>query len=132
MFARVAGFLRKRSAHDDAMDTALEITASLVAHVLGDERAVEVRKRVRLFSVHGVVANLAGGVGHAERDAQDVLDEDHDEGRPDDVPANDEECADDLEPDLLAVAVNSALQNGKISIKSSRGTVGSETYLQGL
>lgn len=109
MFASVAGFLRKRPAHDDAMDAALEIAAGLVAHVLGDEGAVEVGKGVRLFAMHGVVANLARGVGHAERDAQDVLDEDHDERGPDDVPADDEEGADDLEPHLPAVAVNGTL-----------------------
>ena len=65
-------------------------------------------KGVRFFAVDGVVADFAHLVRHAEGHAADVLDEAHDEGGPDDVPADDEEGADDLEADLAAVAGDGA------------------------
>jgi hypothetical protein len=60
-----------------------------------------------------IVANLACGIAHAERNAQHILDEEHDERRPDDVPADDEEGADDLQPDLLAVAFDGSARVGE-------------------
>lgn len=65
---------------------------------------IVILKRIRLLAVDGEVANLEHLVRHAQRDAADVLDEDHDERGPDDVPADDEEGAHDLEADLSAVA----------------------------
>ena len=70
--------------------------------------AVVVFKGVGFFAVDGIVADLAHLVRHAEGHAADVFDEEHDEGRPDDVPAHDEEGADDLEADLAAVACDGA------------------------
>ena len=66
--------------------------------------AVVVFKGVGLFAVDGVVADFAHFVRHAEGHAADVFDEDHDEGGPDDVPADNKEGADDLEADLSPVA----------------------------
>lgn len=43
-------------------------------------------------------------IAHAQGNPADVFDEDHDEGSPGDVPADDEEGADDLDADLAAVA----------------------------
>ena len=54
--------------------------------------------------MNGIIADLAQLICHAQGHAADVFDEHHDEGSPDDVPANDEEGADDLETDLAAVA----------------------------
>ncbi len=75
--------------------------------------AVVVFKGVGFLAVDGVVANLAHFVRHAQGDAADVLDEAHDEGGPDDVPADDEEGADDLEADLAAVAGDGAAGVGE-------------------
>lgn len=69
---------------------------------------VVVLKRIRLFAMDGVVADLAHFVRHAEGDAADEFDEHHDERGPDDIPADDEEGADDLEADLAAVACDGA------------------------
>lgn len=69
---------------------------------------VVVFERVGFFAVDGVVANLAHFVTHAEGDAADVFNEEHDEGCGEDVPADDEEGADDLEADLAAVAGDGA------------------------
>ena len=53
------------------------------------------------FTVDHVVAGKELLFGHAERDSADVFDEAQDGGRPEDVPARDEECADDSEgPEL--------------------------------
>lgn len=78
--------------------------------------AVVVFKRVRFLAVDGEVANLAHFVRHAQGHAADVLDEDHDEGRPDDVPADGEEGADDLEADLAAVA-----RDGAAGVREAEG-----------
>lgn len=66
---------------------------------------VIVGKGVWLLAVDGVITNLEMFLRHAEWDTEDILDEDHDQGGPDDVPADDEESADYLEPDLLAIAI---------------------------
>ena len=75
--------------------------------------AVVVFKGVRFLAVDGVVADFAHFVRHAQGHAADVFDEDHDEGRPDDVPADDEEGADDLQADLTAVARDGAAGVGQ-------------------
>ena len=62
------------------------------------------RKCIRLFSVNSPVTNFHLLDRHPKGNAADVLDEYHDQRGPDDVPADDEEGTDDLEPDLLAVA----------------------------
>lgn len=63
--------------------------------------------------VNCVVANLTCGIAHAQRNAENVPDEDHDQRRPDDVPADDEKSADDLKPDLFAITVNGAAWVGQ-------------------
>ena len=68
--------------------------------------AVVVFESVRLLAVDGVVADFKLLVGHAEGDAADVFDEAHDEGGPDNVPADNKESSDDLETDLAAIAGN--------------------------
>ena len=80
----------------------------VAAAAAAEQAAVVVGEGVGLLAVDGVVADLEHLVRHAQRDAADELDEHHDERRPDDVPADDEEGADDLEPDLLAVAGDGA------------------------
>ncbi len=55
-----------------------------------------------------IVPNGAHLVRHPQRHATHVLDEDHDERGHDDVPADDEEGADDLEADLAAVTCDGA------------------------
>ena len=57
---------------------------------------IVVFKGIRFLAVDGVVTDFAHFVRHAQGDAADVFDEDHDEGGPDNVPADDEEGADDL------------------------------------
>lgn len=74
--------------------------------------AVVILKCIWLLAVDGIVANLAHLVRHAEGHAANVLDETHDEGGPDDVPADDEEGADDLEADLATVAGDGAARVG--------------------
>ena len=61
----------------------------------------------------GVVAHGAHFVRHPQRDAADVLDEAHDQRGRDDVPADDEEGAEDLETDLAAVAGDGAAGVGE-------------------
>ena len=75
--------------------------------------AVVVFKGVGFLAVDGVVADFAHFVRHAQGHAADVLDEDHDQGRPDDVPADDEEGADDLQADLSAVARDGTARVGQ-------------------
>lgn len=74
---------------------------------------VIVFERVGFFAVDGVVADFAHFVRHAQGHAADVFDEDHDQGRPDDVPADGEEGADDLKADLAAVAGDGAAGVGE-------------------
>ena len=74
---------------------------------------VVVFERVGFLAVDGVVANLAHLVRHAQRHAADVFDEAHDEGGPHDVPADDEEGADDLQADLPAVACDGSAGVGE-------------------
>jgi hypothetical protein len=52
-------------------------------------------------------------LGHSERDAQHVLDEEEDEGGDGHVPSDDEEGADDLDPDLAAVPRDGAAGVGE-------------------
>lgn len=75
--------------------------------------AVVVFKGVGFLAVDGEVADFAHFVRHAQGDAAHVFDEDHDEGGPDDVPTDGEEGADDLEPDLAAVACDGAAGVGE-------------------
>lgn len=74
--------------------------------------AVVVFKGVGFLAVDGVVADFAHFVRHAQGHAADVFDKGHDEGGPGDVPADDEEGADDLEADLAAVACDGAARVG--------------------
>jgi hypothetical protein len=60
-----------------------------------------------------IVANLARGIAHAQRNAENVPDEEHDQRRPDDVPADNEKSADDLKPDLLAIAIDGTTRVGQ-------------------
>ena len=75
--------------------------------------AVVVFKGIGFLAVDGVVANFAHFVRHAQGHAADVFDEDHDEGGPDDVPADGEEGADDLEADLSTVTGDGAARVGE-------------------
>ncbi len=81
-----------------------ELGVVRVADVEASVVAVVVFKCVGFFTVNGEIADLELLVGHAERDAADVFDECHDEGCPDDVPADDEKGTDNLETDLTAIA----------------------------
>ena len=47
-------------------------------------------------------------LGHAQRNTADIFDEAHDEGGPDDVPADDEESTDNLEANLPTVSCDGA------------------------
>lgn len=58
--------------------------------------------------MNGVVTQQHVLLTHAQRYTAYILDEEHDERGPDGVPADDEESADDLQPDLLAIAVDGA------------------------
>lgn len=58
---------------------------------------IVVFKRIRLLAVDRIVADPAHLVCHAQGHAADVFYEDHDEGGPDDVPADDEERAPNTE-----------------------------------
>ena len=80
----------------------------LMVGASAEEATVVVGEGVGLLAVDGVVADLEHLVGHAQRDAAYKLDEDHDERRPHEVPADDEQRADDLQPNLLAVAGDGA------------------------
>jgi len=96
------------AAHDDAMNATLEVILGLIvpALTLVEQATVVVGEGVRHLVVDGVVTDLARGIGHAQWHAQHVLDEDHDQRRPHDVPADDEQRAHDLQPHLLSVAVD--------------------------
>jgi hypothetical protein len=67
-----------------------------------------VKEAVRALAVDSVIADQHVILAHAQRHTAYVLDEQHDERGPDGVPADDEERADDLQPDLLAVAIDGA------------------------
>ena len=60
-----------------------------------------------------LIASTQLSIGHAQRDAQNVFDTEEDDGRPRRVPADDEEAADDLDPDLPAVVVDRAAARGQ-------------------
>ena len=108
--AGVTRLFGQAAAHDDAMNASLEVILGLVAPALTlvQQATVVVGKGVRHLVVDGVVTDLARGVGHAQRHAQHVLDEQHDQRRPHDVPADDEQRSHDLQPHLLSVAVDGA------------------------
>ena len=80
----------------------------VVVLAAAEQTAVVVGEGVRLFAVNGVVADFEHLVGHAQRHAAHEFDKNHDERRPNDIPADDEERAHDLQPDLFAVASNGA------------------------
>lgn len=92
--------------------TRLDITARALdmlalEDILVGFRSIHVlEKAVRRLAVNRVVADEHVVLGHAKRDSADVLDEQHDQARPDQVPANDEEGANNLDPDLSTVVVN--------------------------
>ena len=65
-------------------------------------------KGIWFLAMDSIISNFHLLLRHAEWDATDKLDEAHDEGRPDDVPADDEEAADELKPDLFAIAIDGA------------------------
>ena len=89
--------------------------------------AIVVFKCVWFLTVNSVVADFAHFVRHAEGDPADVFDEAHDERCPDDVPADDEKSANDLETDLAAVTGDGAARIG--DAKGSAAFFGSpETY----
>lgn len=69
-----------------------------------------------------IITNLTGSIRHPQRYAQNVLDEEHDERRPYDIPADDEEGPDDLEPDLLAIAIDGAARVGEAEGCATRGS----------
>jgi hypothetical protein len=77
-----------------------------------DKIAVVVGECVRFFFVNSIVTNHALLICHAKGNAQHKLDEAHDCGCPEDVPANDEESTDNLQPNLLPIAINSAASWG--------------------
>lgn len=62
-------------------------------------------QNVRGFAVDRVVACEELGFCHAEWDAEDVFDEKHDQRGPDNIPTNDEQCAVQLDVDLLSIAL---------------------------
>lgn len=107
--------VRQRAAHNDPMNSGLEIILGLVTPPLSlmQQPPVVVRERVRDLMMNSIVANLACGIGHPQRHAQNVLDEEHDERGPDDVPADDKERTYDLKPDLLSISVNSTAGVGE-------------------
>lgn len=85
---------------DLALENVLVIRGRGTGHVL--------EEAVSALAVDGGVTDQHVLLAHAQRHAADVLDEEHDKGGPDGVPADDEQGADDLKPDLLAVAVDCA------------------------
>ena len=68
-------------------------------------------RRRRLFGIetvsrlamHRIIADQQHLVPHPQRDTEDVFDAEEDNTRPHDVPADDEQETDDLDPDLTAV-----------------------------
>lgn len=70
-------------------------------------------KHVRLLAVDRVVAHEQGLLAHAQRDPAHVLDEQHDEGRPHEVPPNHEHGAGELVAQLDAVAGDRATGVGQ-------------------
>lgn len=77
------------------------------AVVLGCGSGHVVKETVRTLTMDGVVAQQHILFAHAQWDAQHIFDEKHDERGPDGVPADDEESTNNLQPNLLAIAVDS-------------------------
>ena len=105
-------------AHDDPTIIAALLTIAHRAPAIAiirvpQQTAVVMRERVRFLAVDGPVADFEFLVAHAQRHAADVFDEDHDQGGPHQIPADNEERADDLQPDLLAVAGDGAAGVGE-------------------
>jgi len=94
--------------HDTKLQILTSDFLSLENHLVSCGRGAShvVGEAVSGLAVDRGIAEQHVLLAHAQRYAADVLDEEHDEGRPDGVPANDEQGADDLQPDLLAVAVD--------------------------
>ena len=92
-------------AHKDTLVLASLATAAVcvlddlvvfVADVDVSVFAVVVLERVGFFAVDGKVTFSELVLGHTQGDTADVLDENHDQRSPDDVPADDEQSTDDL------------------------------------
>ncbi len=69
-------------------------------------------QHIRRLAMNGIVASKQLCFAHAQRDAEHVLDEAHDERRPHDVPPDDEERAVELQVDLFPVALDGAAEVG--------------------
>jgi len=98
--------LGQTPSHDNPMNPTLQVILRQSAPTLPfmQQPSIVVRKRVGHLMVNGIISNLTRGIAHAQRNTEDVPDKEHDQRCPDDVPADDEKGADDLQPDLLAVA----------------------------
>ena len=75
--------------------------------------SIVILKRIRFLSVDGEISLPQILIAHAQGNAADIFDEDHDEGGPNDVPADDEEGADDLKTDLAAITCDSTAGVGQ-------------------
>ena len=92
-----------------------------------DEADDVVVEAVGFLAVDGVVADEELFVGHAQGDAADVFDEAQNQRGPNEIPADDEEGADDLQPDLFAVAVDGAARVGQAEGRAGVG-VGEDSH----
>ncbi len=81
-------------------------TRVLVSHAA--EVPIIILKSIRFLAVNGIVTNGELFVIHTQGDTADVFDKNHDEGGPDNVPADDEEGTNDLKADLPAIARDGA------------------------
>ena len=71
--------------------------------VLDRRRRLFVIETVSRLAMHRIIADQQHLVPHPQRDTEDVFDAEEDNTRPHDVPADDEQETDDLDPDLTAV-----------------------------
>jgi hypothetical protein len=71
--------------------------------------------------MHREVTNRASSIRHSKWDTKYKLDEHHNQGGPNYVPSDYEECADNLYPDLTTVAVDSTARVCKAKGKTSFG-----------
>jgi hypothetical protein len=84
------------------------LIAGLDTRTRKQKLAVIMRKSIWLLAMNSIVADCELLRRHAQIHTADILDEEHDQRCPDDVPANDEQGANYLQPDLPGVASNSA------------------------
>ena len=84
--------------------------------------SIIVFKSIWLLAVDSIVADFTHLVGHSQRHAADVFDENHDQRGPDNVPADDEKSADDLETNLSAIAENSTARVGDTESSTAFGS----------